>query len=309
MHKNFKRRSIHLLVLLIICSVFVVSPTVSANENETLSSIVEEFNLNNSESYADITEAYKSNTPNLYNINSSDRIYSNSDGNTIVIDSNGKLKSINQIPKESFKVPSKSTNHSKTQLIEKIESYVNKGFIDSHYYVSNISDYSDITQIVMFEENDFDIVNPFSSIKLGFNRYTGELLYFSRFDNYTPDYTNPKLTSDEAFQLLSINSSEIETKSYVSSKLTIIPKEEYQGLEYKVLGYTVAYTFTFSNGDEISVDANTGELLLIDGVENYIGSSFYPDETTEINNNRRYRATYLNATMNRLNYSSTIQFL
>ena len=91
--------------------------------------------------------------------------------------------------------------------------------------------------------------------------------------------------------------------------MTIIPKEEYQGLEYKVLGYTVAYTFTFSNGDEISVDANTGELLLIDGVENYIGSSFYPDETTEINNNRRYRATYLNATMNRLNYSSTIQFL
>jgi len=145
---------------------------------------------------------------------------------------------------------------------------------------------------------------------MGFDAVTGMILFYKRITDFC-DVTSPKLTSDEANQILNrlIENVRIKDKFQNDPKLAIKRLFDHDGNFTE--NYQLEYIFKSDSGNtEIWVNAIDGSVDAVETAESYDSNSFYLYDTNTTNNNYRMtRAINYQTILGNLGYLSSITYL
>lgn len=201
---------------------------------------------------------------------------------------------------------------SESSFDEMIENLFDKGYIPEGYRQTSISLYFDDMWVLNFEkESEYNVLNPYDSVKIAFDAVDGSLLFYKRFSDFTESIC-PNVSEADAIETVKdfCNNNNIDFSLCNDIKLEIVKISDFRELDRDT--FVLVYKISSLDGSvEFWVNAETLDIELINSLESYDAKCFYALDDSGIYDDRyrRSRAENYSSILSHLGYSSSCQFL
>jgi hypothetical protein len=245
--------------------------------------------------------------------------FRNEKGDEIIFGENGELKSImrinNMVNNQNKVVEARTSKGDFDGFIEELKG---KGYIPREFECVSCDLYGQDMWMMFFSDTGNEIINPYDSVKIGFDVVSGEILFYKRIRAFSKEL-QPSITEDKAVDVANayLSGNNIDVKGEVEDvQLKVVNLRDYDEDEVVrednyILVYKIVYSENKYGLAEVLVDSASGEIIRVEYNEAYAGKSFYCLDNTSNSNDkyRKTRATNYNAIMGSLGYNSSVQYL
>lgn len=245
--------------------------------------------------------------------------FTNNENEEITIGDNGELLSlfrVNQMANNSNHITTaKYTADDYDTFIDSL--YINDYIPDDFYCHSRHLYGNDIWIMSFIKSSDLNVINPFNSVKIGFDAVTGQILFYNRISSFDKELM-PSVSESAAVSKASEYLKELNIaaeNSFEKTELIIINLRDYFEDEYSDNQYSLVYKLTLNDPNsgvaDILIDSNTGQVIFVDEYESYDGRAFYclDNASSSDDRYRNTRATNYNSIMLHLGYTSMKAYL
>lgn len=306
LERTFMKRIVKIIIsLLILISTF--SKAVMAQEN-MIEKIISDLRLN---SVVD-TDSFK-------RISVESNTFTNNLNEEITISDDGELLSlfrVNQMANNSNHVT--SAKYTAEDYDTFIDSLYKKNYIPNDFYCHSRHLYGNDIWIMSFiKSSDLNVINPFNSVKIGFDAVTGQILFYNRicsFDKEPVPSVSESVAELKALEYLKELNIVVDNP-FEKAELHIIDLKDYFEDEYSDNQYALVYKLVLNDSNSgianILIDSDTGQVIFVDEYESYDGRAFYclDNASSSDDRYRNTRATNYNNIMLHLGYTSTKAYL